>query len=335
MSHPLRAWVLSAAVGASVSCAAGAQAGDPVTAEVARLETVAARLADRTPQGLSDALGRGREGLAAVRATRDPRLALYRLREPLVTVETLAYVVDHGASAQDLTQLEAAWKVEGGGAAASTPATDSTLHLALWQAAANKAEKLFAAALPYGRAAGPPAGLYYLGEALAYRSFRDLVARAAPPAAPGGTTEPAVDAVALEAALVELEEATVAAFARDPAAPTMVAVSARLKEARELFEAEALAGAALTTLEARLALSRRLRDPAAFGAATPGSPAAAPPAAADATAEAAAPPLGSDGGSSLRALYLAAAAEDAVPGTASLVRDDVLPLHDRLLRSRP
>lgn len=332
MSCWWRAGLVAAAVGASASCAAGAQDGDPLAGEIARLEASAARLADRTPQGLSDALGRGREGLAAVRAARDPRLALYRLREPFVTLETVAYVVEHGGAAQDLARLEAAWKGEGVAAAPSPPATGSTLHLALWQAAANKSEKLYAAALPYGRAAGPPAGLYYLGEALAYRRFRDLVARAAPPAEPDAAAEPAVDAAALEGALVELEETTVAAFARDPAAPTMVAVSARLKEARELFEANALAGAALTTLEARLALSRRLRDPAAFGApAAPGS--GAPPVAG--AADPAAAPRRSDGGSSLRALYLAAAAEDDAPGTASLVRDDVLPLHDRLLRSRP
>jgi hypothetical protein len=331
MSRWWRAWLVAAAVGANASCAAGAQDGDPVAAELARLEASAAQLAERTPQGLSDALGRAREGLAAVRAARDPRLALYRLREPLVTLETVAYVVGHGDAAADLPRLEAAWKGEGGAAAPAPPATGSRLHLALWQAAANKAEKLHAAAMPYGRAAGPSAGLYYLGEAVAHRRFRDLVARAAPPASPDATAEPAVDAAALEGALVELEEATVAAFARDPAAPTMVAVSARLKEARELFEAKALAGAALTTLEARLALSRRLADPAAFGAPATGS--AAPPPG-DGAAPAAAPILGSDGGSSLRALFLAAAAEDPAPGTASLVRDDVLPLHDRLLRSR-
>jgi hypothetical protein len=333
MSCWWRAGLVAAAVGASASCAAGAQGGDPLAGELARLEASAAQLAGRTPQGLSDALGRGREGLAAVRAARDPHLALYRLREPFVTLETVAYVVEHGDAGADLARLEAAWKGEGVAAAPSAPATASTLHLALWQAEANKAEKLYAAALPYGRAAGPPAGLYYLGEALAYRRFRDLVARAAPPAEPRAAAEPAVDAAALEGALIELEEATVAAFSRDPAAPTMVAVSARLKEARELLEANALAGAALTTLEARLALSRRLRDPAAFGA--PAAPGSDAPRAAGAAEPTAAPRRGSDGGSSLRALYLAAAAEDDAPGTASLVRDDVLPLHDRLLRSRP
>jgi hypothetical protein len=220
--------------------------------------------------------------------------------------------------------LEAAWQAEERATAARAPAPAGldTLRLALWQAGDNKAARLRAAAVPYGRVASPLAGLYYLGEAHAHVRWRDFVAGSSIPAAsanaPGGD-EAAFDPGALGSELAALEDATVAAFARDPTAPTMVPVSARLKEARELFESGALAGAALATLEARLVLSRRLEAPAP-GMSAAGT--ASPPADA-----------GTAGGSSLRALFAAVAAEDADPATAALVARDVLPLHDRLGRN--
>ena len=327
-------WGLAVAVAASVSCGAGAQDGDSLAAEVERLEASAAQLAEAgLPEGLAGGVGRAREGLATVRSTRDPGLALYRLREPYVTLETLAFVAEHRKAWEDLAALEAA--------ARSTPATDAgvtaapagtpTLHLALREAAGNKAERLHAAALPYGRAAGALSGVYYLGEANAYRSFGELAARIGARSPAPAAPEPAVDAAALESALAELESGTVTAFAKDPGSQTMIGVSARLKEARELLERGALAGAALTTLEARLGLTRRLEpQPAADAASrTPPAPAPAP--------AVAAPHAAGQGaaGSSLRALYVALAAEDSDPATARLVHRDVLPLHDRLLRSRP
>ena len=45
-------------------------------------------------------------------------------------------------------------------------------------------------------------------------------------------------------------------FDKDPAAPAMIGVSVRLKEARELFDRGSLAGATLLLLEARLSYGR-------------------------------------------------------------------------------
>jgi hypothetical protein len=313
---------LVACVGAS--CGAG-PAGGGLLAEIDRLDAALTRLEGAgLPEGLRRGLPGARSALAAVRATPDEDLALYRLRQPFVDVGALSFLVEHRAAGEDLAGLEALSRREGAAhaevAAAAKPALRSALHRALHDAAQNRAARLYAAALPYGRVAGPSSGLYYLGEARAHLLYGDLVARRGaagrnPPA------EPPPDADALGATLARLDEETVAAFGRDPGAPTMIAVSARLKEAHELLDGGRLPAAMLTVLEGRLALSRRLAGPSSDEG---GAAAAAE--VTSATAPAAQR-------SSLRDLFVAMAEAESDPATARLIRRDVLPLHDSLLGS--
>ena len=113
----------------------------------------------------------------------------------------------------------------------------------------------------------------------------------------------------------------------------MIPVSARLKEARELYERSSLDAAALVLLESRLGLSRRLadaRDAAKSGAAS--THAAAPPPTAS-TAEVAG--LDAPEGS-VRRLIAELAREPNMPAnTAVVIPIDVLPLYRTLYRSPP
>jgi hypothetical protein len=127
----------------------------------------------------------------------------------------------------------------------------------LVQRAANRAEKHYWAALPYGRADSPASGLYYLGEAEAQRSFGDFVSTLDLPAGKPPEGETALDPGALQAALEGLEGEIGKSFAADPSTQSLNGLSARLKEARELFERGSREGAALALLECRLELNRQ------------------------------------------------------------------------------
>jgi hypothetical protein len=117
------------------------------------------------------------------------------------------------------------------------------LQTALAEVARNRADKLYRASLPYGKASSPSDGLYYLAQAEASRKFADSIAlrgrREAPP-----------DREQLRAALQSLEREAYERYERDPSRRSLV-LSARLKESRELLERGSLAGATLVLLEAR------------------------------------------------------------------------------------
>ena len=244
-----------------MACACQAEPAETrLLGEIDRLEKALAGRGD--PQ--ADSL---REQLAAARQASAPAVRAYRLRDPFVGLETLAFVREHPAAGKDLGPLEALWK-ERGKRFAARPASEALqappLLTALTQAAENRAEKLYRAALPYGRVDSPASGLHYLAEAEALMSFRDFISALDLPAEDETTLNPK----ALQAALERIEAETLQGFAADPVAPTMVGVSAHLKEARELFERGSLEGAALELLESRLELDRRhgAGAPAATGA---------------------------------------------------------------------
>src|SRR5262249_38266382 len=159
---------------------------------------------------------------------------------------TLAFVAAHGEVGADLERLRALWTQVGKRPAATPPARSGPLLLvALAEAAHDQGEKLYLAALPYGKAAGPGAGLYYLGQAEGQRRFGDFAAQLAGELP---QREPPPARSALGAALAALESESLVAFDRNPGGGDLIATSASLKEARELFEAGADEGATLALL---------------------------------------------------------------------------------------
>jgi hypothetical protein len=236
---------------------------DPVQQELDRLSAKLTRLeADGVPEMLKGTFAPNREALERVRKVTSPQLRLYRLREAYVGVETVAFVVAQKDAAADLEKFIALWK-EQPTRAVATPAGMSLVHSALVQSASNRAEKLYRASLPYGKADGPMSGVYYLGEAHANAAFARLIAsyedrqRETPP-----------QANVLRSAIEAMETEMLGAFGKDPAAPAMIGVSVRLKEARELLDRGSLAGATLLMLEARLLYGRAVA-PEVKGVAAP------------------------------------------------------------------
>ena len=70
-----------------------------------------------------------------------------------------------------------------------------------------------------------------------------------------GDEKPPAKAV-LDQAIGALETEMLRVFEKDPAAPAMIGVSVRLKEARELLDRDSLAGATLSLMEARFSYGR-------------------------------------------------------------------------------
>jgi hypothetical protein len=277
--------------------------GDRLRAEVDRLAGVLKQLEAGPARGQVKGL---RASLDQVRKVTSPSVFVYQLRGPFLQIELLAFITAHQEAGKDLTRFEELWKAESprfAGTERTLPA--SPLLAGLAQASENYGEKMYRAALPYAKATRPPNGVYYLAEAEGNLRFRDFVASLS---LPKGDGEP--DAGALRTGLEGLENEMLTAFAADPGTQTMIPVSAKLKEARELVERDSRCGAALTLLECRLELSRRL-------------PAAASQAGAPAQEEAA--PEGS-----LLAPFLALSGDD----TARIVRSDVVPLARSFFRRK-
>ena len=165
----------------------------------------------------------------------------YRSRETFLKRETDAFLAQHPV--EDFAALEKIWKDLGENY--PTPAVEPgpLLQTALVEIARNRAEKLYRASLPYGKASAPKDGVYYLAQAEASRKFADSITiegrREAPPARDQ-----------LRAALQSLEREAYEQFARDSSRRSLV-FSAKLKEARELIERGSLAGATLVLLETR------------------------------------------------------------------------------------
>jgi hypothetical protein len=278
--------------------------------EVDRLEGVLKKV-EASSKG-SNSLAAIRTGLSQVRRESSPPVFVYQLREPFVEAEKLAFFVEHGEAGKDLAHLEPLWaERKQRFAPQARPVPEAPLLAALAQAAENRAEKLYRASLPYGKASGPRNGLYYLGEAEGEMRFHDFVATLSLPAG----SEKAPDSAALQKALESLEAEMQKDFAADPGSPVMIQPSALLKEARELLERGSRQGAALLLLQSRLEISRREGKHAKE---TPG-----PPAKAEVLSE-----------GSLIAPFLAMTAGDQ-DETARIVRADVIPLYRSFFRKNP
>ena len=310
-----------------------------VEAELQELDRLAAKLEGvEFPEMLRGVLPAQREALATLRTLSSPTLRLYRLRSPLTSLVALELVAEHRSLGEDFLGFEQLWKRtrERNESRPPVVVAGPALLRALAGGARNRSEKYFAAALPYGRASGVVSGLYYVGEAEGELRYEALVGKLAAsfPSSLSKNAEPVPAAETTGAALEVLERETVAAFASDPGSQVMIPVSARLKEARELYERSSLDAAALVLLESRLGLSRRLAD--ARDAVKSGAPAsipavAQPPAASTADAAVLDAPEGS-----VRRLIAELAREPNMPvNTAVVIPIDVLPLYSALYRSPP
>jgi hypothetical protein len=246
----------------AVACRAekdAARAETLVNAEIARVSTAitAFERADLHPQ-VKDMPKILRDQLGRVQSGRTPELRLYRLRHPYVGAETLSFITQNKKAAEDLPAFEALWSQHRASFATRAEVKGhSALHRALAQAAQNRAEKLFKASLPYGKASGAFSGTYYLAEAeanLRYRAFVESLPD-------GGPTEKAPRREELEAALRSLGQETLSFFEKDPVGRSAIQTSALMKEAREQLDDNLLDAATLTILEARMELSRRQTTP--------------------------------------------------------------------------
>ena len=234
------------------SAEADARATDArVLQEVDRLAAVQAKLASGgVPDVVKESVKPNGEALERVRTATSPQLRLYRLRDAFIGIEAVSFVAGQQDAAKSADTFIALWKGRPTQAIA-TPADAPLLHAALVEQASNKAEKLYRASLPYGKADGPFSGVYYLGEAHATAAFGRFVASLGVQSA-----EEPPRASAVEKAIDGLETDMLRVFDKDPTASAMIGCSVRLKEARELFERGSLAGATLLLLEARLSYGR-------------------------------------------------------------------------------
>lgn len=320
--------VAAAAVGAEAEAAGRG----PLETELARLsQALDNAVAAPLPEALAGQVEPQRQALTAARESASPALLLHRLSEAAVGVETLAFVAAHPRIG-DLAAFEALWREREPRFAAAAPRPPlPPLAVALADAAENRAQKLYRASLPYARATQPLFGLYYLAQAEGELAYRDLVVRLA--AELGGEAAPPPERARVEAALVALDAETLDAFAADPGGRGMVPVSARLKEARELLDGGRLEAAALTLLDARLALGRQTAAARADAAPAGDAAHAAPGAVAQPAREAAADPLPPAG--SLAAPFVALAEETDDALARDVLRRQVLPLARTLAPPAP
>lgn len=276
-----------------------------ISQEVTRVDSMLQRLEKaELPPDLREAPKIYRDSLQRVRSGTTPAVRLYRLRDAYVGAELLSFFDTHKESSRDLAGVQKVWSSREAEILRKAPADrPHILDRALIQAAQNRSEKLFRASLPYAKVSAPFAGMYYLAEAEGNHRFRAFV-ESLPP---GRGTEKSPQRQELQRALQSLETETLNAFAADPAGRGTIPVSAKLKEARELIDANLLDGAALTLLEAQLELSRR-------------SPSTKP-----ATA--------SSPGDSIGEMFAAIAQERAKDETGAAIRASVLPLYSDFYRT--
>jgi hypothetical protein len=234
---------------------------DSVAAEIGRWST----FVSRHPPGDDDwkqvkgvaepVLARARQALAAGR----PLYALNRLAAARTYLAASAYVEGLSAGGPiDSARFEAEWARMGAtlGEGLRAPAPGAMAGIApaalraLAEAALPQERILYEASLDYGRNTEPQYGVFYLGQA---QSQKDFIAMARSLATPAGATEP--PARDIEGELDSLETEVLAAY-RPPASldhhPEFIAVSAALKEARELDAAGLRLGALLRYLQAAL-----------------------------------------------------------------------------------
>ena len=174
---------------------------------------------------------------------------VYRSRDAYLKRESEAYLGKHGV--EDFADLEEAWNATAANYPQPAVKAGPLLQTALVEIARNRAEKLYRASLPYGKASRPRDGAYYLALAEASRQFADSIEIR-------GRLEAPPDREQIRAALQAMEREAYEKFDRDPSRKSLV-FSARLKEARELLERGSLAGATLVLLETRRDASPRPR----------------------------------------------------------------------------
>ncbi len=168
---------------------------------------------------------------------------LYRSRTAFLQSETDAFLRKH--EVEDLAALADVWQEVGKNYPTPRTKAGPLLQTALVEIARNRAEKLYRASLPYGKASSPQDGAYYLAQAEASRAFADSIVIA-------GKAEAPPDREQIRAALLALEREAYQRYEHDPSRRSLV-FNAKLKEARDLLDRGSLAGATLTLMELRTA----------------------------------------------------------------------------------
>jgi hypothetical protein len=241
---------------ASIAAACGATQSDRVELEIARLDetlkTVEAAAAD-LPKDVHPGFEVYRAALERAKNASSPEYRLYRLRDPFVGIETLAFLAKQKSSGTSVASFEQLWREHATRFEAKPPdARGTLLERALIESSATRAERLYRASLPYAKASAPWSGVYYLGEAEGNLRFRDFLLSIAKENAEKPPTR-----ARLASMLESLDRDTLSFFGADVTNQNVIAVSVRLKETHELLDAGRLAGATLLLVEARAALSRR------------------------------------------------------------------------------
>jgi hypothetical protein len=234
---------------------------DPLAAELARWSTFVAsntatddmwkQVKDATAPGLvrvEQALRDGHRLLALLRLTsvRENLYASVYLGE-----RTPAQRRDPAAFEAEFDRIGVVLKDDLGPARARGLETLRPVALrAMAETAAAKTAVYYHASLDYGRSTTPDSGLFYLGAAQAQRDFLELARRLSLASGP-----PPPRLRALDAGLDALQGEVLAAY-RPPASvdkhPEFIAVSAAIKEAKELEAAGAEYGALLKYLQAAI-----------------------------------------------------------------------------------
>lgn len=245
-----------------------------VNGELARVEAVKAAIDPASlPEFARDAVPSIDTLLESARSASSPRVRLYRLRDAAVSAGALSFLGAHHATVADQESLRKLWESEAGAMSIASPRSGGTiLERALAQGARNRALKLHRASLPYGKASGVDSGLYYLGEAHASLEFAKFV-ESLP--VDRSADEPSPHPAAVASALASLENELVTSFEKDKTNRAAIVPSAMLKEARELEAQGFHDAAALSLMEARLAVSRAKASEVGPDTPVPGIPATA------------------------------------------------------------
>ena len=254
MSSMRSASALLVVIAVALGCGEGG--GAPIEREIARLETSLDALNEADlPDAIRPMIDVQRTSLEKAKAAAGPEYRLYRLRDPFVGIQTLSFVAEQKQSAESVEAFRTLWTSRRARFDAPLSSTGGTLlERGLAESAITRAERLFDASLPYAKASDLWSGVYYLGEAEGNLRFREFVHSIA---AKEASRERTPSRATVAAALEDLDSAALAFFGRDITDGSAIAVSVRLKEARELLDAGRLAGAVFLAVEARVALTRR------------------------------------------------------------------------------
>ncbi len=204
--------------------------------------------ASKLPEGLAEIPKGHRARLVAARAAKTPDVRLVRMRDAYIGIELLTVLQRETRAAEDFEALRTLWTEKR--ARFETPPVEvlgPLLNRAMAENAYNRAQKLYRASLPYGKSSEPLSGLFYLAEAEGNLRFRDFLVSL--PVLENSSTHAQSSVIQTE--LEKLESETLKMFQGDPSGRTTIRTSARLKEARELFERKFVDGAALALVEAR------------------------------------------------------------------------------------